>query len=114
MPIDKETIYETLHLDGAKADRVLEQLKQLAHEGNLRRIIVKDAKGETLIEAPLTFGLVGAALAPVWAAIGAILAIVADCSITVEKRAETTKKDQPAGGGRPPGAHGAGGIPPAR
>ncbi len=84
--IDKETICETLRLDPAKADKVIEQLKALAHEGNLRRILVKNAGGDALIEVPLTVGVVGAALIPVWAAIGAIAALVTDCTITLEKR----------------------------
>jgi len=58
------------------------------HEGNIRRIIIKNEEGKTLIEVPLTLGVVGAALLPVWAAIGAIAALVADCTIVVEKEEE--------------------------
>ena len=59
--------------------------EELVHEGNVRRVIIKDEEGQTLIEAPLTLGVVGAVLLPVWAAIGAIAALVADCTIVVEK-----------------------------
>lgn len=84
--IDKETIYETFRIDPLKAEKAMEQIKALVHEGNVRRIIVKDADGFTLIEAPLTVGVVGAALLPVWAAIGAVVAVVANCTISVEKK----------------------------
>lgn len=85
--ISKETIYETFHLKGEDVEKVIEKLKKLVHEGNIRRIIVKNANGDTLIEVPLTVGLVGVALLPVWAAIGAIAALAADCTIQVEKKA---------------------------
>ena len=55
------------------------------HEGNIRRIIIKNEEGKELIEIPLTLGVVGVVLLPVWAAIGAIAALVADCTIVVEK-----------------------------
>jgi hypothetical protein len=58
------------------------------HEGNIRRIIIKNEEGEKMIEIPLTLGVVGIALLPVWAAIGAIAALVTDCTILVEKVAE--------------------------
>jgi len=86
MPITEESIFETLHIDDEGLDRVLERIKTLVHEGNVRRLVVKNAKGVTLIEAPLTVGVVGAMLAPVWAAIAAITAIVADASVVVERR----------------------------
>jgi hypothetical protein len=85
MPITKETIFETLHIDDEGLDRVLERIKTLVHEGNVRRLIVKDAKGMTLIEAPLTIGVVGAMLAPICAAIAAVAAIAADASVVVER-----------------------------
>jgi Flp pilus assembly pilin Flp len=66
-------------------EELVAKVKDLVHEGNVRRIIIKDEEGQTLIEVPLTLGLVGAVLLPVWAAIGAIAALVADCTIVVEK-----------------------------
>ena len=64
------------------------KIKQLIHEGNIRRIIIKDKEGRTLIEVPLTLGVVGALLVPVWAAIGAIAALVAEATVVVEKKTE--------------------------
>ena len=59
---------------------------QLIREGNIRRMIIRNEKGTTLIEIPLTVGLVGAALLPVWAAVGAIAALATDCTIVIERR----------------------------
>jgi hypothetical protein len=69
-----------------QGDALLSKVKELAHEGNVRRIIIKDSKGQTLIEVPLTVGVVGALVAPVAAGIGAIAALAADYSIVVERR----------------------------
>jgi len=85
----KDTIIETFKLDRENVDRVIAKIEELIHEGNVRRVIVKDARGLTLIEVPLTFGLVGVALVPVWAAIGAIAAIAADFTIQVERKEST-------------------------
>jgi len=86
VPITKESLFETLHIDQEGIDRVIEKTKNLVHEGNVRRLLVKNAEGVTLIEVPLTLGVVGALLLPVWAAIAAIAAIVTDAVVTVEKR----------------------------
>lgn len=64
-------------------DQVVSKVKELIHQGNVRRIIIKNEEGRTLIEVPLSLGVVGAVLAPVWAAIGAVAALVANCSIVV-------------------------------
>jgi CBS domain-containing protein len=66
-------------------DDLVAKVKELVHEGNIRRVIIKNEDGKTLIEIPLTLGLVGAVLLPVWAALGAIAALVTDCTIIVEK-----------------------------
>jgi len=70
-------------------DQVVAKVKQLLHEGNIRRISLQTDEGKTLIEVPLTMGVAGAAVvslvAPVWAAIGAIAALVADLRIVVER-----------------------------
>jgi len=71
-----------------EGDDLLHKVKELVHEGNIRRIIIKNEEGKELIEVPLTWGVVGTVLLPVWAAIGAIAALVADCTIVVEKVAE--------------------------
>ena len=62
------------------------KVKELVHEGNIRRLIIRNEAGTTLIEIPLTVGLVGIALLPVWAAVGAIAALATDCTIVVERR----------------------------
>ncbi len=69
-----------------KGDSLLSKIKELVHQGNIRRIIIKNDEGKTLIEIPLTIGVVGIALAPVWAAIGAIAALAADLTVVVEKK----------------------------
>ena len=69
-------------------EELVAKIKQLIHEGNVRRIIIKDKEGRTLIEVPLTLGVVGALLVPVWAAIGAIAALVAEATVVVEKKTE--------------------------
>jgi len=66
-------------------EQLVAKLKELLHEGNIRRVIIKDKEGRTLIEVPLTIGVVGALLLPVWAAIGAIASLVVEATIVVEK-----------------------------
>ncbi len=65
---------------------LIAKIKGLMKEGNIRRIIIKNEKGETLIEIPLTYAVVGALLAPTLAAVGAIAALVTKCTIIVEKK----------------------------
>lgn len=79
----EKTTTEEFKISG---EDVVRRLKALVRAGNVRRIILKNEKGKTLIEVPLTIGVVGAALLPIWAAIGAVAALVANCTITVEKR----------------------------
>ncbi len=67
-------------------EKLLAKVKELIHEGNIRRIIIKNEKGETLVEFPLTVGAIGAVLVPVLAAVGTIAALVANCTIVVEKK----------------------------
>ena len=66
-------------------EKLLSTIKKLLKEGNIRRITIKNKEGKTLIEIPLTFGVVGALFLPTLAAIGAIAALVTECSIFVEK-----------------------------
>jgi len=65
---------------------LLSRVKQLVREGNVRRITIRSDEGNTLIEIPLAIGVVGAMLLPVWAAVGAIAALVTNCTIAVERR----------------------------
>lgn len=78
---------------------LVDKIKELIHQGNIRRIILKNEDGKTLIEIPLTLGLVGVALMPVFAAVGAIAALVARLTLVVEKvedtKAEDTKVEDP-------------------
>lgn len=69
------------------ADDLVEKVKQLIHEGNVTRIMVKGEKGETLIDLPVTVGIVGILLAPLLAAIGVIAAIATRCTLVVEREA---------------------------
>ena len=68
-------------------DKLVGKVKELVREGNIRRITIRNDDGKALIEIPLTIGVVGAVLLPVWAALGAIAALVANCSIEVERAA---------------------------
>ncbi|HEX4662658.1 MAG TPA: DUF4342 domain-containing protein [Candidatus Saccharimonadales bacterium] len=68
-------------------EELIAKVKQLIKEGNVRRIIIKDKDDKVLIEVPLTIGVVGIVLAPVLAAIGAIAALVTECTILVERTA---------------------------
>jgi hypothetical protein len=69
-----------------KGDELVKRFKELVHEGNIRRIIIKDKDGKSLVEFPLTIGVVGTVFVPVLAAVGAIAALVSECSITVERK----------------------------
>jgi len=81
--MDEEKVkYEEFRVDG---DVLVAKIKEIIHAGNVRRIIIKNDKGETLVELPLTVGVVGVLLVPVWAAIGAIAALAAKLTIVVEK-----------------------------
>ncbi len=64
---------------------IISKVKEIIHEGNARRIILKDEEGKTFLEIPLTIGVVGAVFAPLLAAIGAIAALVSNLTIVVEK-----------------------------
>ena len=85
--VEIEEVVETEEHD-VKGESLLSKIKELVHQGNIRRIIIKNDEGKTLIEIPLTLGVVGIALAPVWAAIGAIAALAVDLRVVVEKKVE--------------------------
>ena len=69
-------------------EELLAKVKSLVNEGNIRRIIIKGDDGKVIVEFPLTVGVVGVILAPMFAAIGAITALVTKCTIVVERREE--------------------------
>jgi len=66
------------------ADQLVDAVKKLLHEGNVRRVIIKQ-DGRSIVEFPLTVGVIGAVLAPILAAVGAIAAVVTDCTVEVER-----------------------------
>ena len=77
----EHTWWESVKVEGGD---LLDRLKQVIHEGNVRRIIIKQGT-RSVAEFPLTVGVVGAVIAPVLAAVGAIVALLSDCSIEVER-----------------------------
>lgn len=82
MRTKRTTKHESFTVSGEK---LLEKVKELIKEGNVRRISIKDKKGKTIADFPLTIGVVGAVIAPVLAAVGAIAALITECTITVER-----------------------------
>ncbi len=78
---DKETVVVTGH-------DLLAKVKEIVHQGNVRRITISNEEGQRLIEVPLTVGVVGAVLLPTWAAVGAIAAMVANAKIEIERVAD--------------------------
>jgi len=82
MPKTKKTTTETFHVRG---DDLLRKVKELVHQGNIRKISIEDKNGRVIIVLPLTIGVVGAILAPPLAAIGAIAALLTECTIRVER-----------------------------
>ena len=84
--LDQKQPYEELQVMG---EQLLSKVKELVHEGNVRRIIIKQ-EGHTIMEIPLTFGLAGVILAPTLAAIGVVGALLAKCSIEVVRSERPT------------------------
>ena len=66
-------------------EKLVSTVKELVHQGNIRRITVKNRSGESLIEIPLTLGVVGILLLPTLAALGAVAALVTECTIIIER-----------------------------
>ena len=77
--VEQKPVYEELQVVG---EQLLTKVKELVHEGNVRRIIIKQ-EGHTIVELPLTVGVVGTVFLPQLAAIGALCALVTKCSIEV-------------------------------
>jgi hypothetical protein len=81
---DKEkSNWESFKVTG---DEIMNKVKEIIKEGNARRIIIKNEKDETIMEFPLTIGAIGAVLAPLFAAVGTLAALVTNCTILVEKK----------------------------
>ncbi len=93
--VQEEVVQEDVETEEheVKGEGLIAKIKELIHEGNITRIIIKNDQGRTLIEIPLSLGVVGIALAPVWAAIGAIAALAADLRVVVEKKSEKKTSD---------------------
>jgi hypothetical protein len=77
-----KTRFEEFRVNGGE---ILNKVKEVIHQGNVRRIILKDEHGKTFLEIPLTVGVVGAIVAPILAAVGAIAALASNLTIVVEK-----------------------------
>lgn len=86
--MDQSTFKESFKV---AADQLVDAVKKLLHEGNVRRIVIKHADGRTIAEFPLTVGVVGAVLAPVLAAVGALAAVLTECTLEVERSSSETK-----------------------
>ncbi len=79
---DAKTRFEEFKVEGGE---ILNKVKEIIHQGNVRRIILKDEHGKTFMEIPLTVGVVGAIVAPILAAVGAIAALASNLTIVVER-----------------------------
>jgi hypothetical protein len=88
-----------------QAGDLVEKVRQLIHEGNVRRIIIKDQTGATFLEIPLTVATLGVILAPVLAAVGAVATALSDFKVVVERAKPAAAG---AGHGAAPGAQGSG------
>jgi hypothetical protein len=89
--VAERTFWESVKAEGVST---LDKIKDLIHEGNVRRVVIQQ-QGRTVAEFPLTAGVVGAVLAPVLAAIGAIIALAKDCTIQVERVQPETAEPKP-------------------
>jgi hypothetical protein len=78
-----------------QASELGEKVQELIHEGNVRRIIIKDASGHTFMEIPLTIAAVGVIAVPVLAAIGALAAMASDFKIVIERNPPSAAGPQP-------------------
>jgi len=83
---EAESVEEESEEYEVRGEDLLSRIKELVREGNIRRITIRSEQGNTLIEIPLAIGVVGAMLLPVWASVGALAALVTNCTIAVERR----------------------------
>lgn len=68
------------------SEQLVEKVKELVHEGNVSRVMVKDDKGNVLLDLPVTVGVVGILLAPLFAAAGAVAAVATKCTLVIERK----------------------------
>jgi hypothetical protein len=78
-----QRVVEEIQVMGAN---LVDKVKELIHEGNVQRIIIKNEHGHTLVEIPVTLAAIGVVAAPVLAAVGAIAGVVTKCTVVVERR----------------------------
>jgi hypothetical protein len=83
---------EPLNEFKVKGEDLLKKIRDAVHEGNVRKILIKDDKGNTYLEVPLAIGVVGVLLAPVWAAIGALAALASNFTVEIVRRDPEEKK----------------------
>jgi hypothetical protein len=83
MPTKSKKQTNEFHVTG---DELLKKVKSLIAEGNVRKITIKNKEGKAIVVFPLTFGVVGAVISPVLAAVGAIAALISECTISVERK----------------------------
>jgi len=95
--MEERTFWETIKSGG---DQVLKTVEKVVHEGNVRRVIVKQGD-RSVAEFPLTVGVVGTVFAPVLAAIGALTALLTDCTVMVERVQTTAPPPEPPAGETP-------------
>ena len=76
-----------------RSEEIIEKVKELIHEGNVRRLIIKDEEGKVYLEIPVTIGVIGVVLAPVLAAVGAVAAMVANLKVEVIRTDDEEKKE---------------------
>jgi hypothetical protein len=77
-----------------KGEELVEKVKQLIHEGNVRRLIIKDENGKVYLDIPMTYGVIGAVIAPMLAAVGAVAAMAANLKIEVVRDEDPADQDK--------------------
>jgi hypothetical protein len=82
---EKKSHQESFKVSG---DELMAKIKEIIKEGNARKIIIKNEKDQVIMEFPLTIGAIGVVLAPIFAAVGTLAALVSNCTIVVEKNPE--------------------------
>ncbi len=83
MDVNFDRLAEEIHVMGSN---LVDKVKELIHEGNVQRIVIKNEQGHTLVEIPVTLAAIGVVAAPVLAAVGAIAGLVTKCTLVVERR----------------------------
>jgi hypothetical protein len=85
--VNFQRVVEEIHVMGSN---LVDKVKELIHEGNVQRIIIKNEQGQTIVEIPVTLAAIGVVAAPELAAVGAIAGFVTKCTLVVERREPPT------------------------